>query len=228
MSSVLHPVGPERRGTYWRRRLLAVLVLIVVVVLAVLVVRALGTDDTAAGAPQQLDPDQVASSVMSSGAPSGTPSGTPAASDGATSTGTTTSTGTGGVVEPCAPSALSLTLTSDTTTYGPGRKPKLTLIVGNTSELACSAEVGSGMRTFTVADATGAQVWSTADCETSTASAFTTIDPGTSQSMSVTWSRRTSATGCPDTQVAVPQGEYRVSGTWNGVTAEPLQIALAG
>ena len=224
MSSVLHPVGPERRGVYWRRRLLAVLVLLAVVLLAVLGVRAL-TSDRAAGEPtaQQIDPSQVSSTLTAqpTGSPSASPTGSPTGSPSATAT-------TSGAVAPCEGAALSVVLTSDATTYGPGRTPKFALTVQNVSPVTCSAEVGSGMRTFVATDASGAQVWSSEDCQSSTASQVYDVEPQSSKSMTTTWSRQRSAAGCPDGQEMVPDGTYTVTGTWNGVTAEPVTVSLSG
>lgn len=225
MSSVLHPVGPEGEGTYWRRRLVAVVVLLVVVALAVLGIRALTrSPEDAAAQGRKIDPSQVASTLTGSptGSPTGatgTPTGDPTGSPSASPTST-------GPVTPCEGAALAVTLTSDATTYGPGKTPKLVLTVRNTSETACSAEIGSATRTFVATDAAGAQVWSTADCQSSTASQVYTLEPGGSRSMSVTWSRMRSTAGCPDGQAAVEPGGYTVTGSWNGTTAAPLAVSL--
>jgi Tfp pilus assembly protein PilV len=220
VSSVLHPVGPEGQGTYWRRRLVALVVLLVVVVLAALGIHALTrtTDDAAAAQGQKIDPSQVASTLTES--PTGSPTVTATGTPGPTAT-------TAGVVAPCEDGALAVTLTSNATTYGPGETPKFVLTVQNTSPVACSAEIGSGTRTVVATDAAGTQVWSTADCQASSASQVYTLDPAGSRSMSVTWSRLRSTAGCPDDQPAVETGSYTVTGTWNGVTAAPLSVALS-
>lgn len=220
MSSVLHPVGPEGRGTYWRRRLVAVVVLVVVVLLVVLGVRALTTsDDAAAQQPTRLDPSTVAS-------PDQTPTGSPTDSPTATPTDSATQTQSPG--GPCDASALALTLTSNTTTYGPGTTPKFSLTVRNTSTATCTAEIGSAVRTFSASDAGGTQVWSSTDCQTETASQVYEIDPDATRSMSVVWSRLTSAAGCPDGQEAVPDGTYTITASWNDVAAEPVTVAFTG
>jgi hypothetical protein len=228
VSSVLHPVGPEGEGTYWRRRLVAVVVLLVVVVLAVLGVHALTrTPDDAAAQGRKIDPSQVASTLTgppTAGPTAGATAG-PTSSGGPTGGATASPTSTG-PVSPCEGAALAVTLTSDATTYGPGKTPKFALTVQNTSGSACSAEIGSGTRTLVAADASGTQVWSTADCQSSTASQVYVLDPGGSRSMPVTWSRLRSTAGCPDGQTAVDPGSYTVTGTWNGTAAAPLSVAL--
>ena len=69
-------------------------------------------------------------------------------------------------------------------------------------------------------------MWSTADCQAASAAQVYTLDPGGSRSMSVTWSRLRSTAGCPDGQAAVEPGSYTVTGTWNGVTAEPVSVSV--
>ena len=200
---------------------MTVLVLLVVIVLAVVGVRALTTTDDAAAEQPKLDPSQVAS-ITETPTPSASPSESPSASATAAASGTSS-----GAVVPCESSDLSVVLTSDATTYGPGKAPKLVITVQNTSEVACSAEIGSAVRTLTATDSAGTQVWSTADCQSSTASQVYPIEPGKSRSMSTTWSRLHSAAGCPDGQSAVDAGSYTVVATWDGITAEPLSLSLS-
>lgn len=223
MSSVLHPVGPEDKGTYWRRRLVAVVVLLIVLVLAVLGVRALTRTGGAAAQGQKIDPSQVASTLTASPTddPGASPSGSPTGTAGASSSAS-------GPVAPCEGAALSVTLTSDATTYGPGKTPKFALTVQNVSDVACTAEIGSGVRRLVAVDAAGTQVWSTADCESSTASQVFTIEPTKTRTMPVVWSRLHSAAGCPDGQTAVEDGGYTVTGTWNDITAAPLSVSFTG
>lgn len=229
MSSVLHPVGPEGRGTYWRRRLVAIIALVVVVVLVALGVRALTTsDDAAAQQPDQLDPSTVASLPD----PSRTPTGSPTDSPTDTPTGSPSESATQSVTQspggPCEPSALTLTLTSNATTYGPGQTPKFILTVRNTSAATCTAEIGSAVRAFSASTADGTQVWSSNDCQLESASQVYEIDPDATRSMSVVWSRLTSAAGCPDGQNAVENGNYTINGSWNDVAAQPVTVALTG
>jgi hypothetical protein len=227
VSSVLHPVGPEDKGTYWRRRLVTIVVLLVVIVLAVVAIRALTAPDDAAAQPQKLDPSQVASTLTET--PTTSPTDTPSASPTESPTDPATQTGSA-TVGPCEAAALTVALTSDATTYGPGKTPRLVLTVTNTSDTVCTAEIGSGMRNLVATDASGAQVWSTADCESSTASQVYTLGAAgsktTSRSMTTVWSRLHSAAGCPADQKAVDNGNYTVTGTWNDIAAQPLTVAF--
>ncbi|MGI4893539.1 MAG: hypothetical protein ACRYF3_00300 [Janthinobacterium lividum] len=220
MSSMLHPVGPERRGTYWRRRLVALVVLAVLVVVATLGIRALMSSadaDTPATASPTLDPSQVSPTLAA--APTVTPS---VATDPATDSASSSASNV-----PCEASELSVSLRSDASTYGPGRAPKFSVTVENTSDVTCSAEIGSSVRTFTATDSSGAKVWSSSDCQQETASQVFALEPGKSKSMSTTWSRQRSAAGCPDGQTVVDDGSYTIDATWNGATTAPASIALS-
>ncbi|MCI2238895.1 hypothetical protein MO973_29170 [Paenibacillus sp. TRM 82003] len=222
MSSVLHPVGPERRSIYWRRRLLALVLLLLLVVAAVLGLRALLPEDASEQAVARLDPSGV-SPTLGAVAPSPSASGEPSASPSASP-----STTTPAEPEPCESGDLELALTSRATTYGPDAAPRFVLTVRNVSGTTCTAEIGSGLRTFTVRDASGAQVWSSADCQSTGSSQVYELDPEGTRSMSTTWSRQRSAPGCPADQPAAEAGAYTVEGTWGEVAAEPLPISLTG
>lgn len=225
MSSVLHPVGPEDKGTYWRRRLVVVLALVVVIVLVALGVRALtSSDDAAAQGPTKLDPSTVATTDAQT--PTGSPSGSPSATDTTGTTASTASTTGATGATACSDQSLAVTLATKATTYGPGQAPSLVLTVENTSQTPCTVETSSAVRVLTVSDAAGAQVWSSADCQTKGESATDQLAPGTSRSKSITWSRQTSAAGCPTGQKAVAAGTYTIGGTWDGVVAKPITVAL--
>jgi hypothetical protein len=234
VSSVLHPVGPEDKGTYWRRRLVVVVSLVVVVVLVALAVRALTTpDDARAQGPTKLDPSTVATTDAQTptGTPTGTASGTP--SDSATASGTATDTATGSATgtaatTACSDQSLTAVLTTKATTYGPGQAPNLVLTLENTSQTPCTVESSSAVRVLTITDSRGTKVWSSADCQTKGATATEQLDPGEKSSKNITWSRQHSAAGCPTGQTAVEPGTYTVTGTWDGVAAAPLTFALAG
>ncbi|WP_432491821.1 hypothetical protein [Kineococcus gypseus] len=228
MSSVLHPVGPERRATYWRRRLVAVLVLVVLLGALALGVRALLPQAPAGAAAARLDPARVSPTAVAA-----TPSPEPTA--GATADDTTDATApataaasTPAETGPCAGEALEVVLTTDAPTYGPGVTPRFALTVRNASDVPCTAEVGSGTRSFVVEDASGARVWSTDDCQEATSAQVRELEPEGTRSMTTAWSRQRSAAGCPEDQPAAGPGTYTVRATWGERSAEPVAISLAG
>ncbi|WP_432573564.1 hypothetical protein [Kineococcus sp. SYSU DK005] len=221
MSSVLHPVGPERRATYWRRRLVAVLVLLLLVAAVALGVRALLPGASSEQVAARLDPRLVSPTLGAVADPTDSPT--------ATSSGSPTDSPTAAAeVEPCAGGDLEVVLTSDAPAYGPGETPKLTLTVKNVGRSTCSAEIGSAVRSFAVEDASGARVWSSTDCQSSSSAQSYDIEPGAWRTMSTAWSRQRSAAGCPDDQLAAEAGMYTVQATWQETAAAALPITLAG
>ncbi|WP_432548495.1 hypothetical protein [Kineococcus sp. SYSU DK004] len=237
MSSLVNPVGPERRGVYWRRRLVALVVL--ALVLALLVagvvagVRALtGTEDSQAA--ERLDPARTQPTLTPAGDPSGSPTAGTGQSPTASPTGEPTDGATDGAgeapVQPCAPAGLAVSLTSSAVSFGPQESPRINLVVQNTGDAPCTAEIGSATRTFSISDAAGAQVWSSADCEGETGSQVYELAPagaeGSTRAMGMTWSRQHSAPGCSGDQPRAEAGQYSATATWDGVSATPLSFTL--
>ncbi|WP_369054957.1 hypothetical protein [Kineococcus terrestris] len=232
MSSLVNPVGPERRGVYWRRRLVAVLVLALLVAGVVAGVRALtGPEDSQAA--ERLDPARTQPTLT----PAGDPGASPTAGAGETSTASPTDEATDGAgeageapVQPCAPAGLAVSLTSSAVSFGPQESPRINLVVQNTGDVPCTAEIGSATRTFSISDAAGAQVWSSADCEGETGSQVYELAPagaeGSSRAMGMTWSRQRSAPGCPGDQPRAEAGQYSATATWDGVSATPVSFTL--
>ncbi|NIZ92247.1 hypothetical protein [Kineococcus rubinsiae] len=233
MSSMLHPVGPERRTTYWRRRLVVVLVLIALVVAITVLVRSLGSDADAQPKGQGvIDPAAVSPTVTGTPPPSSAPA-TPSPS---TSTQTGAATATPSTSVACSPAQLSVTAATDVPVYGPNANPQLKVIVQNTAGAGCETRVGAGTRTFVVRDASGAQVYSSADCAPSTAATTVGLlakdqeqgDDSDTTVMTQKWSRERSAPGCPTGLPAVEEGVYTLTGTWNDVPLTPVSFSLTG
>jgi len=233
VSSVLHPVGPERRTTYWKRRLVVVLVLLALLVAVVLLVRGLGSG----GDPQPsgqgvIDPSGVAATVTGTpsapASPTTSPTGSPTTSP---TTSPTASPSSGGA---CGTSQLKVTTSTDASVYGPNVNPQLKVVVENTAAAGCDVRVGAGTRTLVVRDAGGAPVWSSADCSPSAAA--TTVGllaagqrAGTASdttAMTQTWSLERSAPGCPTGLPAVEAGTYTLTGTWGDVTLPATSFTI--
>ena len=226
---MLHPVGPERRTTYWRRRLVVVLVLIALVVAITVLVRSLGSDADAQPKGQGvIDPAAVSPTVTGTPPPSSAPA-TPSPSTEAATVTPSTSVA-------CSPAQLSVTAATDVPVYGPNANPQLKVIVQNTAGAGCETRVGAGTRTFVVRDAAGAQVYSSADCAPSTAATTVGLlakdqeqgDDSDTTVMTQKWSRERSAPGCPTGLPAVEEGVYTLTGTWNDVPLTPVSFSLTG
>ena len=229
---MLHPVGPERRTTYWRRRLVVVLVLLALAVAVAVLVRSLGSDAGAQPTGQRvIDPAGVSPTVT--GTPPATP--TPSASTTSATSGTPTpSSSTPSTPAACSPAQLTVAAATDAPVYGPNVSPQLKVIVQNTAASSCETRVGAGARTFVVRDSTGAQVFSSADCTPSTAATTVELlakgqkrgDDSDTSVMTQRWSKERSAPGCATGLPAVEPGVYTLTGTWNGVALTPVSFSL--
>jgi hypothetical protein len=232
VSSVLHPVGPERRTTYWKRRLVVVLVLLALLTAVVLLVRGLGSgDDPEPTGQGVIDPSGVAATVT--GTPSGSPT-TSSTTSPTTSPTSTSTTSTSATSAACGTSQLEVTTSTDASVYGPNVNPQLKVVVANTAAAGCDVRVGAGTRTLVVRDAGGAAVWSSADCSPSTAATTGELlaagqrsdDGSDTTAMTQNWSRERSAPGCPTGLPAVEAGTYTLTGTWGGVTLPATSFTI--
>ena len=124
MTTVLHPVGPERPRVYWVRRLLVVLVVVALGVAVSVALRAVG------------------STLGGSGVAAGQ---TPAVTE---------TTGAAGLPVACTPAGVTLAVTSDARTYPTPNKPVLSLGVTNTGTAACTIDAGEAAREVLVTSGT--------------------------------------------------------------------------
>lgn len=184
----LHPVGPLPASTYWRRRLGLLLGVLVLLLIA---------RSCASGG------DEAPSAGQS------TPTPTATVTPGATPTATATPTGAAAPL--CADGDLTLTTTTDASTYPLGATPKITMQVKNTSAAACRRDLGSGaveLLVFSGAD----RIWSSDDCTTAKATAVVTLPAGGAQSVVKTWPGRRSLPGCSGSKAAAEPGTYKAVG----------------
>jgi hypothetical protein len=188
----LNPVGPLPASTYWRRR--------AVLLLGVLVVLLLLKSCTGGGATKKPD------SLSSTPKPTVTKAVTPKPT-----TAVPTTPPVAPVTAPlCTDAQLTLTATTDASSYGPGATPKITLSVKNTSSTACRRDVGAGaveLQVFSGQD----RIWSSDDCSPSKATALELLAPGGGQSVVKTWPGRRSKPQCAGSQAKAEPGTYLVT-----------------
>jgi hypothetical protein len=152
-----------------------------------------------------------------------TDAGTDPATDGA-SEAPTDATG-----EPvaCRDSDIRVDATTDASTYPVGSTPKLTLTITNTGTVACTRDVGPKANELEITSG-GYHVWSSDDCNASTKSKVSTLEPGASVASSITWDGRLSQKGCPDPEGAKAKaGRYDVIGRNGKVESDPTPFALS-
>jgi hypothetical protein len=191
----LHPVGPLPASTYWRRRAVLVAGLLAVVLL-LRSCAGRGDDRPVAGT---ASPHPTATATAPASA-------TPQASARASAV---TATRAPAPVPACRDEALALTSTTDQATYALGASPRITLSVKNSSSTACTRDLGSGaveLLVFSGAD----RIWSSDDCNPSTATAVTALAPGAGQAVVKTWPGKRSRPGCSGSAAPAQAGTYRV------------------
>ena len=185
----LHPVGPHPASTYWRRRVLLLVGLVVLLLLAKSCAGGGSAHPAAVVKPR----------------PTPTPSTSPAVARPTR----TTAPPIPAALAMCADSALQITSSTDAAAYPVGGTPKITLSVKNASTRACRRDLGSGaveLLVFSGAD----RVWSSDDCGSGKSVALTTLAPGGSQAVVLTWGGKRSTPGCGGNRDQAKPGTYRV------------------
>jgi len=202
--ALLHPRGPLPPGVYWRRRSITIAVVLASVFV---LLRACGGDDgdtLRAGNPTSPTrspsatpsaPAAASARAIPAASPSSSPSPSPQRVDG----------------EPCRDTDLAVTVTAGGTTFGPGQRPRLTLVVTNRAPVACTRDLGGTAREIRVVSGAD-RVWSSDDCSPGGAADVVLLQPAASRSFPVTWSRSRSRPGCPTDRPAAGPGTYRAIG----------------
>ena len=216
----MHPRGPLPPGVYWVRRIVAVLVIIAVVLGARWVYHKLRSSSSAT---------PVASpSASKTPTPTPTPSKTPTPTPSKTPTPTpskTTPSPSSSTLRTCANSDIRVTASTDAASYVVGSTPKLRMRIQNVSSTPCKRDLGAGANELLITSGS-AHVWSSDDCNPSTASDVQTMQPDQSFSVAVTWLGRLSAKGCPANEPYAQPGSYKLTGRNGTIVSAPAIFAL--
>ena len=182
---VMHPLGPLPASTYWRRRITVLLGLLVLVLL-------LRSCASGGDAPKRTAASPRPSAMATPRAtvrPSPRP--TAAAPAG------------------CPDAGLTLTSSTDADTYALGATPKITLVIKNAGSAPCRRDLGAGAVELLVYSGED-RVWSSDDCNPSTATAVTVLGAGGTQAVVKTWPGVRSVPGCGGSKATAKAGTYRV------------------
>jgi len=191
MSSLRHPVGPEKPVVYWRRRAAVLGALVIIVVVVVLIVVGRGSASTPTAAPTSSPSASAGGS--SSAAPSRSASASAAASGSGAADGST-----------CSKDQVVLTPVLDKEAYGPTEDPKIAMSIKNTGTNSCHLDLGSAQQVLTISSGEE-QYWSSKDCQTGGTNQDVTIKAGqTLTTPAIAWDRtRSSTTTCDASRPAV-------------------------
>jgi hypothetical protein len=139
---------------------------------------------------------------------------------------TTRPTGTAAGQAPVCPDArLSLTTSTDAESYPAGARPKITLVVRNTGSTPCRRDVGAGAVELLVTSGSD-RIWSSDDCNPSTAADVTLLAAGGSETVVKTWPGVRSKAGCPAGGAAARPGTYRVVARVGTLTVQGVVFRL--
>lgn len=209
----MHPNGPEPPSVYWvRRAAIAVVLLTVVIGLWWLFGAILG-----GGSDPSVEPasDSVETTVVAEGDVVADPVAVPEVP------------ATPAEPVPCADSVILVEATTDSSTYPVGAKPRLTLSITNTGDVACTRDVGPKANELKISSG-GYHVWSSDDCSASNKTNVAVLEPGQTVASSITWKGRLSQKGCPDKKGAQAKaGRYDVQGRNGKVKSDLTPFALS-
>jgi hypothetical protein len=205
MSTTKHPVGPQARSVYRRRRLVVGLGLLAVIAIILLIFFRPGAGDGAAE---------------------------PASQPGATANPAATAPPESTAPVACDPAIVAVEAITDQDSYDPGEEPELSLSVTNTGTVPCVLNAGTTTQVFTITS--GADVyWTSTDCQTDEVDAEVTLEPKipVSTKTPLVWDRtRSSPETCEITDREPAPGEgasYYLSVSVGGVaSANPAQFLL--
>lgn len=205
MSSLRHPVGPEKPVVYWRRRALVLGALLVVVLVVVLIVvgRGSGATSAAPSASASAGSGAGASSAGSAGSGSSRSAAPkPAASASAAATKPAAADGS-----TCTKDQIVLTPVLDKSAYGPTEDPKIAMSIKNSGTNSCHLDLGSAQQVLTISSGQE-QYWSSKDCQTGGTNQDVTIKSGqTLTTPAIAWDRtRSSTSTCDSSRPAVTAG----------------------
>ncbi|WP_146239736.1 hypothetical protein [Curtobacterium sp. MCSS17_011] len=212
MSSLRHPVGPEKPVVYWRRRALVLGALLVVVLVVVLIVVGRGSGATSAAPSASASAGAGAGAgsragASSNGSGSGAESSRSAAPKPAASASASASKPAAADGSTCTKDQIVLTPVLDKSAYGPTEDPKIAMSIKNSGTNSCHLDLGSAQQVLTISSGQE-QYWSSKDCQTGGTNQDVTVKSGqTLTTPAIAWDRtRSSTSTCDSSRPAVTAG----------------------
>lgn len=201
----MSPVGPEPPGVYWVRRAAVVVVALTLIVSLWWLLVGRGSSSPETTATSSTSGESATEEIVvveEAVAPVST--------------------------EPvdCLDSAISVSATTDSSTYRIGLEPVLSLVIENIGDVACLRDVGAKANELEIKSG-GYHVWSSDDCSASQRSKIATLEPGDKVASSISWDGKLSQKGCPKQNKAAKAGRYEVIGRNLAVVSEPTPFALS-
>lgn len=207
MSSLRHPVGPEKPVVYWRRRALVLAALLVVVLVVVLIVVGRGSGATSAAPSASASAGAGSGAGASSAGSAGSGSSRSAAPKPAASASAAATKPAAADGSTCTKDQIVLTPVLDKSAYGPTEDPKIAMSIKNSGTNSCHLDLGSAQQVLTISSGQE-QYWSSKDCQTGGTNQDVTIKSGqTLTTPAIAWDRtRSSRSTCDSSRPAVTAG----------------------
>ena len=165
----------------------------------------------------------IAIAVSCSG---GSSSGHPATSTTPTAS-PTPSTGPTVTAAACRRGQLTVTASTDATTYTAGVLPHLQVSIRNTGSLPCELTESPRTRSWTIVSGTD-QVWTTVGCQAASTAHTTTLKAGGAVRHTIVWNRHRSGKGCTVSTTEATAGTYQLTVSVNGITSTTAVFHLTG
>jgi hypothetical protein len=122
--------------------------------------------------------------------------------------------------DPCDPSVLTLTLSTDAETYTAGQTPKFTGVFSNPSSTACKLTHSPAKEHWTVTSGSDT-IWTTKGCAAGSTEKHVTMKAGGTFTRSIFWDGHRQDAQCAQGPVALP-GTYVLNAKLDGVTGQPV------
>jgi hypothetical protein len=122
--------------------------------------------------------------------------------------------------DPCDPTVLTLTLSTDSETYTAGQTPKFTGVFSNPSATACKLTHSPQKEHWTVMSGSDT-IWTTKGCVTDSTEKHVTMKAGGTFTRSIFWDGHRQDPQCAQGAVAQP-GTYVLNAKLDGVKGQPV------
>lgn len=218
---MLHPVGTQSSGTYWRRRILLIGAPLVLILVTAWVTLGGGGDKKAADPTPRTTPPPITSPTST--AP------TTAASTGSSSTSKSpsgsSSASTSAAPAQCTATQLRVSAGTGASAYKVGDSPMLFLQVVNAGSKPCVQDLADRQVELRVYNGES-RVWGSHDCKIEPGSTLRTLPVGQPVRISITWTGLSSQPGCGGTRQRVGAGTYTLYPYLSGRVGTVAQFSI--
>jgi hypothetical protein len=242
MRDMLHPIGSQPPGVYWRRRFVLLTSVVVLVVLTALVLRSGGGDSPASAAGRSSGAHHPATGSSSAPAAShdstdadgaatlSTPSATQSTSRHVKTSTSGHASGHSSAAPPppaaCTTKQLAVSAAVAKSSYQVGDDPVVMLQVEDTGPTPCVQDLADSQVELRVYNGES-RVWGSHDCEVQPGVDKRTLAVGQPVRVSITWSGLSSQPGCKGTRQRVGAGSYTLYAALGTQPGKAAQFSIS-